>query len=142
MNFDILCIFKFPNLCHSHITWRVKTFLLNSPTKKLAICKMKNFRIVVLDNFKGDGSLLAILFIIKFIFHFQMNAKKVREMGEPVLQTLSHLQRSGPASDDLFLSVKLFGIRLLKFLETCSTRHRDLVTGSTLTNKFDSFYFT
>ena len=56
-----------------------------------------------------------------------MNARKVREMGEPVLQTLAHLQRCGPASDDLFLSVKLFGIRLLKFLEACSTRHRDFV---------------
>ena len=64
------------------------------------------------------------------MFFFQMNAKKIREMGDPVLQTLSHLQKSGPASDDLFLSVKLFGIRLLKFLETCSARHRDLVSWS------------
>ena len=53
------------------------------------------------------------------------SAQQVVAAGEPVLQTLGILERSS-VSKQIFLNMKLLGMRLTKFLELCGRRVHDL----------------
>lgn len=78
------------------------------------------------ENNRDEGltnSLKGCLVALRAAEH--VAGQQVVAVGQPVFQTLAILEKS-TASKQLFLNIKLLGMRLVKFLELCGRRVHDL----------------